>query len=157
MDEITDENVKSAIQAAARSLARTEQCRASLERKLRQKEFDDETIKSALDYLESKNYLNDSRYAEIWLKNHCEFKPQGKIRLLKELTGRGVKKTVAENAIRDYLISNTEESLCLKALRKITAKKRDPQKILKSLADSGFSYTLIQKTLKTFKEEGTDV
>ena len=151
-------SVRLAIASAARSLARTEQCRASLERKLVQKEFDEETIKSALDYLESKKYLDDARYASLWVKNHCAFKPQGKIRLLQELTRRGVKKNLAENAIKDYFISISEESLCEEAFKKLASKKKDPQKIMKSLADSGFSYSMVQKIFRKQKEgfSGTD-
>ena len=144
--------VRQVVSAAARSLARSEQCRASLERKLLQKEFSPETVKVALDYLESKNYLDDARYASSWIRNHRAFKPQGRIRLLRELTSRGVKKTLAENAIRDYFINIPEESLCEEAFKKAASKKKDPQKILKSLVDSGFSYSMIQKIFKNNKE-----
>ena len=58
-EEITDEQVKSAIRTAARSLARSEQCRAALERKLLQKEFDENSVRQALDFLEKKHYLDD--------------------------------------------------------------------------------------------------
>ncbi|MCR4822463.1 MAG: recombination regulator RecX [Treponema sp.] len=152
MEEISDENVKSAIQAAARSLARSEQCRASLERKLLQKDFNQETIDKALDFLEEKKYLDDERYASSWIRTHLPFKPQGKIRILRELTFRGVKKNVAENAIRDYFSNITEENLCEEAFKKYSSRKKDPQKIMKSLADSGFSYALIQKIFKKNRE-----
>ena len=150
-EELTPE-VKLAIEAAARSLGRCEQCRASLEKKLLQKEFDSETIKTALDYLESKKYLDDERYASVWIRSHCMFKPQGKIRLLQELTGRGVKKPIAEKAILEYFYIKSEESLCEEAFKKIAAKKKDLQKIMNTLAAQGFSYSLIQKTVKNNKE-----
>ena len=108
-EEITDEQVKSAIRTAARSLARSEQCRAALERKLLQKEFDENSVRQALDFLEKKHYLDDERFAASWIRTHCTYKPQGRIRILRELLSRGVKKNVAENAIRDYF-SNIAEN-----------------------------------------------
>ena len=151
-EEITYEQVKSAIRVAVRSLARTEQCRASLERKLLQKEFDEDSIRQALDFLEKKSYLDDARFASSWIRTHCAFKPQGRIRLLRELTARGVKKIVAENAIRDYFITINEESLCEEAFRRAASKKKEPQKIMKSLIDSGFSYAMIQRIFKNNRE-----
>lgn len=146
-----DENVKAAVQCAARSLARTEQCRASLERKLLQKEFERDAVQGALDYLEEKHYLDDARYASSWVRTHCAVREYGRLRLLRELVMRGVKKNVAENAIEDYFSTQSEEELCARAYNRFLNQKKDAQKIMKSLADRGFSYNMIQSI---FKEEG---
>lgn len=149
--EITDEQVKAAVQCAARSLARTEQCRASLERKLRQKEFDEDSIKQALDFLEEKRYLDDARYSASWVRNHCAFKPQGTIRLVRELCVRGVSKEIAVNAVKAYFENVDETELCRLAFQKLVSKNKNEQKIMKSLAESGFSYKIIQRVLKEKK------
>lgn len=141
-------NVKLAIEAAARSLARCEQCRASLERKLLQKEFDEDTIKQALDFLESKKYLDDARYAASWIRSHCAYKPRGSIRLVRELCARGVSRDVAANAVADYFETVDEYELCCKACQKLILKNKNEKNILKSLADAGFSYKIIQRALK---------
>ncbi|WP_407427076.1 regulatory protein RecX [Treponema sp.] len=143
-----DENVRLAVEAAARSLARAEQCRAGLEKKLLQKEFDSNTIAQALDFLEEKGYLSDERYSSSWIRTHCSFRQYGKARLLKELISRGVKKSIAENAIEEYFISNSEEDFCRKALLKLLAQKKDKQKIFRSLVSAGFSYSIIQRVFK---------
>jgi len=147
--EITDENVKSAIQVAARSLARCEQCRAGLERKLLQKEFDEDTIRQALDFLESKKYLDDARYAASWIRSHCAYKPRGSIRLIRELCMRGVSREIAAEAVEAYFETVDEYEVCCKACEKLIIKKKSEKNILKSLADAGFSYKIIQRALKT--------
>ena len=147
--EITDENVKSAIQVAARSLARCEQCRASLERKLLQKEFDENTIKQALDFLESKKYLDDARYAASWIRSHCTYKPRGSIRLIRDLCAHGVSREIASDAVKAYFETADEYELCCKACQKLILKKKNEKNILKSLADAGFSYKIIQRALKS--------
>ena len=152
MNTDIDENTKAAIQAAARSLARSEQCRAALERKLIQKEFDAETIKSALDYLEEKKYLDDERYASSWIRTHCSFKPQGSIRLIRELCVRGVSRETAQRAVNSYFETVDELELCSMAFQKLSSKNKNEQKIMKSLADYGFSYKIIQQIFKKNKE-----
>lgn len=142
------ENAKAAVVKALNSLARCEQCRSSLEKKLAQKGFEKDDISSALDYLEKKNFLNDERYASMWVRNHCAFKFHGKIRLLNELMSRGVKKIVAEKAVNEYLETNSEIDLCKKAYEKYVHQGKSSQKVMNSLAQSGFSYNMIQKVLK---------
>ncbi len=146
-DDLT-ESVKAAAIKALNSLARTEQCRASLERKLSQKDFCKEDISAALDYLEKRNFLSDERYASLWVRNHCSLKFHGKIRLMNDLLSRGVKKNVAEKAVCEYLEQNPEIELCRKAYERYLKQGKSPEKILKSLAQSGFSYNMIQKVLK---------
>ena len=158
MEDIIDPNVKSAIEAAARSLARCEQCRASLERKLLQKEFSDETIKTALNFLESKKYLDDERYASFWVRTRCAFKPRGSARLINELCSRGISKEIAKKAVSSYFEQVDEEELCLEAYKKLLLKNKTEQKIIKSLADSGFSYKIIKSVLRSHfsNNEGLD-
>jgi len=150
-DEITDENVKSAIISAAKSLARCEQCRASLERKLVKKGFENQVISQALDYLESKNYLDDYRYASFWIRSHCDYKPQGSYRLLKDLCERGLSRETASAAIKEYFESHNEEELCSRAFDDLIKKNKSEEKILNSLANSGFSYKIIQRVFKNKK------
>lgn len=147
-ENLMSESVKLAVIKALNSLARTEQCRFSLEKKLLQKGFEKNDVSSALDYLESKNFLNDERYASMWLRNHCAFKFNGKIKLLNDLVSRGVKKSVAEKAVSEYLEENPEIELCQKAYKKYVQQGKSYEKLMNSLAQSGFSYNMIQKVLK---------
>lgn len=151
-EEITDLNVKLAVEAAARSLARCEQCRASLERKLIQKEFDEDVVRQALDFLESKKYLDDERYASYWIRSQCAFKPRGSIRLVRDLCARGVSRQVAVQCVKSFFEKNDEYEFCAEAYKRLLLKNKNEQKILKSLADSGFSYKIIQAIFKNNKE-----
>jgi len=152
---MTEENfspeVKLAIEAAARSLGRCEQCRFSLEQKLLKKEFDEEAIKAALDYLESKKYLDDARYASSWIRCHSAGRPLGRIRLVRELCMRGVSREIASEAVSEYFEGVDETELCRLACRKLIHKNKNEKNLIKSLADKGFSYKIIQKVLREEK------
>ncbi len=142
--EIVDAALAFAAECKAEEyLARCEQCRAGLEKKLFQKSHSKQSIKQALDYLEEKNLLNDLRFSEIWLRNHIITKPQGRIRLLKELISRGIKTGDAKKAVDDFFKVNDEIQLCHRAYKKALKSGKKDEKLIKYLMDSGFSYKLI--------------
>ncbi len=137
---------------AADCLARSEQCRTSLEQKLYQKGFEKSAVRLALDYLEKRHFLDDSRYASRWLRNHSIGKFHGRSRLLRELLGRGISKRTADSAINDFFMENDELELCGKAYNKGVSMKKSNEKLLKYLLDCGFSYKMAQNTIKNNSE-----
>lgn len=119
-------------------LARAEQSRSGLLKKLSAKGFARESIETALDYLESVSYLSDSRFARAWLNNRKIAHAEGRTRLASELAARGISRTDADSALNDYFEQNDEKSLCLRALRKCFRLKKTPEKIQNYLMQSGF-------------------
>ena len=97
---------------------------------------------------EYKKYLDDERYAASWIRSHCSFKPRGSIRLVRDLCARGVSRKIADEAVKAYFENVDEYELCDSALKKLLTKNKNVKKLLKSLADSGFSYKIIQRVLK---------
>lgn len=136
-------------------LARCEQCRFGLERKLLQKGFEKNPINDALDYLESKNLLSDYRFAESWVRTNASLKAHGKARLLKELLSRGISKNTATSVLDEFFESTDELKLCLKAYEKALKQGKNQEKLIKYLIDSGFSYRMIKSTIKMKSEEAS--
>lgn len=129
-------------------LARCEQCRAGLERKMRQKGFGKEPVAAALDYLERRNFLDDARFAAAWLRSHAVSKCQGRARLAGELASRGIGRDVAAAALDAFFAEYDEAALCRKAVAKATRAGRRGDKLLKYLLDSGFPYRLIREQME---------
>ncbi|MDE6736933.1 MAG: recombination regulator RecX, partial [Treponemataceae bacterium] len=129
-------------------LARCEQCRAGLERKMRQKGFDKEPVAYALDYLERRQFLDDARFAAAWLRSHAVSKCQGRARLAGELAARGISRDIAAAALDAFFAEYDEAALCRKAVAKATRAGRSGDKLVKYLLDSGFSYRLIRAQLE---------
>ena len=135
--------------AAMSYLARCEHCRKGLEQKLLAKNIDETSIKKALDYLESCNYLSDRRFAIAWLRTRAINHYEGRIRLQAELSARGVDKQAAKEALEEFFQEYDEEELCSKAAEKYTRThpKADREKMLMSLGRMGFSSSTIKKVL----------
>ena len=120
--------VFSAERLAMNYLARAEQCRAGLTRKLIAKGLDKKVIFPALDYLESVKYLDDYRFAGAWLRNRSIDHAEGRIKLSAELAARGVDKTAAVKALDEFFESTDELELCRRAYSRLLRIKTKPEK-----------------------------
>jgi len=126
-------------------IARAEQSRFGLNRKLTEKGFDKKYIQMALDYLETTEYLSDERYARAWLHgrqlNHLE----GRTKLLAEIQGRGIAKETAILVVNEFFEENDELEICKKAYRRFIKKGKSDDKLVAAMMNAGFSYKLIKQ------------
>ena len=127
-------------------LARAEQSRFGLTRKLIEKKYDKKYVEAALTYLEWRGYLSDLRFATAWLNtrkiNHFE----GRSRLAAELAARGIARDVANKALDEFFTENDEDELCRKAYEKLSKSKAD-EKLIAALLRSGFSMKQIKSII----------
>ena len=119
-------------------LARAEQSRFALTRKLIEKKYDKKYVEAALTYLEGRGYLSDLRYATAWLNtrriNHFE----GRSRLAAELAARGIEREVAGQALDDFFTENDEDEICRKAYEKLS-KSKSGEKLTAAMIRAGFT------------------
>lgn len=134
--------------AAMTYLARAEHCRYGLTQKLLKKEIDKKAVETALDYLERVHYLDDQRFAGAWLRTRAIDHAEGRIRLAAELASRGVERNAAKQALDEFFEDHDQMDICRRALKKLRAVKRDPEKIRNSLMQKGFSIREIDAVMK---------
>ncbi len=128
-------------------LNRAEQSRFMLERKLSGKEFLTEEFSPALDFLQEKGYLDDSRFAASWLRARIRLKPEGKIKLKAGLYKKGISRQTAEAVLSDFFDDVDEADLCRRALQKQVGHNQCEQKLIRSMLRKGFSYSVIMQCL----------
>ncbi len=129
-------------------LSRCEQYRSGLTQKLILKGFSKQSIKTALNYLESRNLLSDSRYCEVWLRSHGKAKKYGRTRLFSELLSKGIDRSICNQSIESFFLENSEEEFCSFIYKKALFKGKAGEKLIKYLIDYGFSYKLIRCVIK---------
>jgi len=134
-------------------LARAEQSRLGLVRKLSAKGFQKAHIQKALDYLEQRSYLSDARFARSWLNMRSISHYEGRTRLSAELASRGIDRATANAALDEYFESHDEEALCRKALEKCRRQKKTDDKAAAYLTAHGFSYAHIRRCLQMDGDE----
>ena len=146
-DSLLDAGLTCAVELKAVGyLARAEQSRFGLTRKLIEKKYDKKYVEAALTYLEGRGYLSDLRFATAWLNtrkiNHFE----GRSRLAAELAARGIARDVAGKALDEFFTENDEDELCRKAYEKLSKSKAD-EKLIAALLRSGFSMKQIKSII----------
>lgn len=141
-------------ETALRSLERTMKTEEEIQKKLLEKEFDDDTIARVISLLKEYNLLNDARYAELYLKEKLRSRGQKKAKF--ELLHKGVDKEVLNEALDSLKDSSLEEETCFKLAKKkydqLCKREQDPfklkSKLYTFLAGKGYEYELISSTLR---------
>ena len=148
-DQLLDAGLACVVELkAVEYLARAEQSRFGLTRKLVQKKYEKKYIDMALDFLESVDYLSDKRFAEAWLNDRRINHFEGSGKLLSELMHRGISKDVSSKAVEDFFTENDEFEICKKACMRFQKKGKSDKKLVDALIQAGFSYKMIKEVFE---------
>jgi len=146
IDSLLDAGLTCAVELKAVGyLARAEQSRFGLTRKLIEKKYEKKYIEAALTYLEGRGYLSDLRFATAWLNTRKINHYEGRSRLSAELASRGIARDVANKALDEFFSENDEEEICRKAYEKLSRTKTG-EKLIAAMIRQGFS----QKQIRNF-------
>lgn len=147
MDQIDKEKFSQARNKAFKLLSYRERTIKEIEDRLRKKDFEEEIIKAVVDFLLENDYLNEERFAEMWIRSRKKHHPRGRKLIYKELKNKGVNQRIINNALNQYLSSQEElemaEYLKDKWLRRRTEEDSSSYKLKNYLANKGFNYDLI--------------
>ena len=148
-DEISDDRFSSLLkenqlfhikQRAFRYLGRRFHSVSELRTKLRQKGYEIELINEVLDDLKKNNYLNDSKFAEMFVEEKIKLKLWGEQKLRSELIKRGIKSEIISDVLRN-IISDEDK---LNNAMIVASKKYD------SLKNRNVDKDVIKRKLITF-------
>ena len=134
-------------------LNRCEHSRFLLSQKLQKKGHSQQAIELAFDYLETKNYLSDRRFAISWLRNRRITNSEGRTKLFQHLLSRGISKAIAEDALDEFYEEFSEFTMLEKAFSKCLRQNLSKEKLEKKLISWGFSYSMIRDYQKNIIEE----
>ena len=152
-----DEYLK-AKDAALRYIERSLKTIHEIEKKLREKEYSEETISRVIAFMDEYKLVDDDKYAEIFFKEKLRTRGVKKARF--ELSSKGIPKETMENALENLSSSSVEEDSCLKLAEKkyvqLVKRETDPYKLKNKLytflMGKGYSYELINSTLVKIME-----
>lgn len=131
--------------AALRLVAARERTRRSLTIKLRVKEHPDAAIRPVVDHLCDLGYVDDARFAALWVRSRIAKKPEGRVRLIAGLRARGVSGSDAVAAVDRALSGGVEVELARQVIRRIGG---DSNTLTRKLYAAGFSGASIRAALR---------
>ncbi len=107
-----------ALPYAVKLLASRSYSTRKLREKLRTRGYENDEIEMAIQKLTEKNLLNDLRFAEGFVRTRIETHPRGKIALVRDLVGRGIKGDTAKLAVNENISTEQEFDLARELVRR---------------------------------------
>ena len=147
-DEILNEVlIPRAKKRAMHLLEKMDRTKADIRSKLRRNGYPDEAINAAIEYIESYNYLNDERYANMYVRNYCNSRSRN--RIMQDLYRKGVDKDTINDAIESEYTVDEEELINMYIIKRgydaDNASMKDRNKMFRFLISKGFPLDEIQR------------
>ncbi len=149
---------KKALEKAAALCAQKERCLSDIRKKLQNWELSDSEIEDALSYLVKEKYIDESRFAQYYVRDKFRFNQWGKIKISYMLNGMEVDKKNIQNALNE--INELDYQECLTALLKTKHKKlknkdfwQTKAALIRFAQSRGFETDLTYKVIETLLEE----
>jgi regulatory protein len=127
---------------------------AEVDRKLREKGFDDTAVRIVLSNLIRLGYIDDEKFADQWAQSRVRLRGLGRRRIEQELRYKGVDRETARRAIDDVLTADLEIETArraverkLKTMRTLDRETRR-RRLAAFLERRGFSFAVIRHILK---------
>jgi regulatory protein len=133
---------------ALRLIARAEQNSMRLKAKLENRGFDAAVVKTVILQLLERNFLNDQRYSELWVRSRLSShgKNLSPLRLLVSLGKKGIDKDSSRKALEKTLDPETEFDLLLRFLEKLDISDNEKKDFSRAqLKSEGFSSAILDK------------
>jgi len=115
--------------------------------RLRKKDFSEEIINPLIDYLLEKDFLNEERFAEMWIRSRKNNHPRGRKLIYKELKDKGLNRKIINEALNQYLSREKEVDMAVYLRDKWLRRRKDEDissyKLKNYLANKGFNYDII--------------
>lgn len=149
-DEILSEVlIPRAKKRAMHLLEKMDRTKADIRSKLRRNGYPDEAINAAIEYVESYNYLNDERYAYMYVRNYCNSRSRN--RIMQDLYRKGVDKDTINDAIESEYSVDEEELIKMYIIKRgynvDNASMKDRDKMFRFLISKGFPLDEIQRLI----------
>lgn len=120
----------------------------SLRMKLLKRGFESPAVGEVLQFLKREGYLDDGVFAEDWVRNRIERRPEGRAVLVAGLRRKGISREIAEGAVNRYLTPELESENAARALEKLKRSgENDPAALKRKLRARGFSFPLIRRVM----------
>lgn len=128
-------------------LARAEQFRSGLERKLAARGIARQATRLALDRLASAGLLSDERYAASWIRQRCRGHAEGPLSLSAALSARGVDRNAIRDALQATCSGDDRQSILDNAVRLVLRTGADRAQARVRLLAMGWRHAEIDDAL----------
>lgn len=120
-----------------------------LQQKLKLKKFPADVIVKVLRELENLDFLNDERYAQIFVENLKRYKSFGYYGIKAKLTAKKIPNDMIEQVLEDFFSEDEEVEVARRFVQKLARiGRKEYEKVARSLASKGFRTEVTSKVLR---------
>jgi regulatory protein len=117
--------------------------------KLKLRGFKPADIRPVIAQLEAQKFLDDQRFAEIFVDNLKRYKDFGFYGIKVKLLKRQIPAEIIERALQEYFTKEDEEAVARRLVSKLKARGRQEwKKLAQALQSRGFRSDIIRKILR---------
>ncbi len=148
------QNINEILIKAERFCAYQERNSYEVKKKLHELQVDDETTTTVIASLKENDFLNDERYAKLFVSGKFRIKKWGKIKIRAELRMKKISENLITKAlcfIEDDTYQKTIQELIKKKESQLSGReiKDKKEKVFRFLVSKGFESGLVLKKLNT--------
>ena len=148
-----EEEYEAAANTAAAMLSRRPLSEKMLLRRLREKEFSEDSAQYAAERMRLLGALDDAAFAERIVRSY-RAKGCGKLRIRQELEQRGIPREISQEALEEFEPDwDAMTALLHKKLRGDVSDRTQVDKACAALQRKGFSFSQIRQALAYYREE----
>lgn len=135
------------LNAMQRYCAKRETCVYDIKRKLGYYQLSEENKEKILDELIKEGFLNEERYAKVFVRDKFKFNKWGRIKIGYQLRAKMIPENLISIAMQEINYEDYSQLLTDEMSKKLKANKTDTDKakIVRSLQSKGFELDLILK------------
>lgn len=126
-------------------LAIRDHSRRQLDAKLAARGFSRPAIRQALDQLSERGYLDDLRFARLWIAERLRRNPEGRLRLAAGLAKAGVSRELSEEALSELSEEEELDAMTRAAERLARGRVLSPEKLAAALIRKGFRVPAVRR------------
>jgi regulatory protein len=116
------------------------------------KQWPAELTDRVMNRLRDKGYINDAKFAEIWVRHRALGKPMSQRKVVQELKQKGIGEELITAALTDDKSDFDEIDALKRLIEKKRSKYDSQQKLIAYLAGQGFAYDAIKHALQQSDE-----
>lgn len=154
---LLEEENNSAINHGLKYLSFRQRSVKEMNNHLKKKGYDDSIINRTIDYLLEKNYLDDYKFAESFIKDKTYLNKYGTNKIRYDLLNKGVPKEIISKTLKYNSHEEYENALELANKKIQSYKNQDRNSIYRKLGSflqrKGYRYEIVSKVLKDVLNE----
>ena len=117
--------------------------------------FEEDVIDRAIDYLKEQGLVDDEAFARLWSDSRTRNSPRSARALVRELTAKGVSRSIADGAVLDLDDEETARMAAAKFARRLAGNdyERFHRRLWQHLQRRGYSGSVARKAVSELWQE----